>query len=93
MNTSDALLDLIPSVHFKKGEKHRTSLMVSLPHGFLSRFLNRTNDAKSRKASDYFEEGLFQAIIKLSEASQRSMKTKVYVNFLSSSGIETGKFK
>ena len=54
---SDALPDLVPSVQFKKREKHPLGsdkfrlLKVTLLHRWFSRFLNRTNGTKSRKAS------------------------------------------
>ena len=58
----DALRDLLPFVQFKKREKHTwrsvtfkaaTSLKVTPLHGCFSRFLNWTNDTKSRNASLY----------------------------------------
>ena len=52
----DALLGYIPFVQFKKREKHpwmsvTFSLKVTLLQGCFSRFLNCTNDTKSRKTS------------------------------------------
>ena len=62
----DALRDFVPFVQFKKREKHpwrsvtfskvasfwpAVSLKVTLLHGCLSRFLNCTNDTKSRNTS------------------------------------------
>ena len=60
----DGLRDLVSFVHFKKREKHpwrnvtftkvadfhpATLLKVTFVHGCFSRFLNCTNDTKSRK--------------------------------------------
>ena len=43
-----ALRDLVPFVQFKNREKHPCRSV--LLHGCFSRFLNRTNDTKSRNA-------------------------------------------
>ena len=52
MNNCDTLRDMVP---FKKREKQlwgsATLLKVALLHGCFRRFLNCTNDTKSRKAS------------------------------------------
>ena len=64
----DALRDLVQFVQFEKREKHpcksvtfskvagwpATLLKVALLHGCFSRFLNCTNDTKSRNASHMF---------------------------------------
>ena len=55
MNNCDTLRDMVPFVQFKKREKQlwgsATLLKVALIHGCFRRFLNCTNDTKSRKAS------------------------------------------